>query len=71
MQKKKGFSLIGLLITVLIIMILASIVVNRYQTLNTQQKMRTHQTLQQLQNSVKEIEKTAAQRAQQQQNLYK
>lgn len=71
MQNKKGFSLISLLITVLIIMILASIVVKRYQTINTQEQVRTQQTLQQLQNSVRDIEKTAAQRAQQQQNLYK
>ena len=63
MQNKKGFSLIGLLITVVIVMILATIVVTQYQTINKAEQVRTEQTLRQLQSSVKDIEKAAVQRA--------
>ena len=46
MQNKKGFSLISLLITVLIVAILATIVLKKYQTINAMERTRLQQALQ-------------------------
>lgn len=86
MQNKKGFSLIGMLITVTIIMILTVVILKKYQTLNTTHQTQMQQTLQQLQpsgqakpqnalqqvrSSVQDLEKAAARRAEQQEKMYK
>ena len=86
MQNKKGFSLLEMLITVLIIAVLATIVLKKYQTINAMEQKRMQQalqpfqpagqnnsqnTLEQIRSSIKDIEKSAARRAEQQENMYK
>ncbi len=79
MLNKKGFSFIGTLIALTIIMILTVVILKKYQTLNATNQIQMQQTLQQFQpsagqtgqqntlrqlrNSLQDIEKTAAQRA--------
>ena len=77
MLNKKGFSLLSTLITLVIIAILATIVLKKYQTINAMERTRLHptqtrqpsgqrnqqNTLQQIRSSVKEIEDAAAKRA--------
>ena len=46
MQNKKGFSLLSTLITLIIIAILATIVLKKYQTINAMERTRLQQALQ-------------------------
>ena len=64
-QNKKGFSFIGFLIVLVIVMTLTAMLLKNYQkSLSTVTgKPTQQQSIQQLRNAVKDIEKTAAQRA--------
>ena len=64
-------SLIGLLIAVFILLVLTHITLLRLQKLAPNQKGKTQQQLQQFRKAAKDIEKTAARRAQLQENLYR
>ena len=93
MLNKKGFSLLGMLISVTIMMLLTIWVLKQYQTISAAQQTQMQQALQQFQppagkgaragqtgqqntlrnfrTSVQEIEKAAARRSQEQENMYK
>ena len=69
---KKGFSFIGFLIVLVIVMTLTAMLLKNYQKslATVTGKPTQQQSIQQLRNAVKDIEKTAAQRAELDQRLY-
>ena len=86
MYNRKGFSLLGMLIAVTVVMVLTIMLLKQYQAVQTAQQARMRQALRplqttgqtdaqnaarQLRSSVQDIEKAAARRAEQQENMYK
>ena len=63
-MNKKGLSLLGLLITVLIIAVLLSIMLPKYQKTVTTQHSQQKQAVEQARQTVRQLEKVSAQRAQ-------
>ena len=63
MKNKKGMSLLGLLISLLIVMILLQIILPRYQKTMLKSQQQTRQTLDELKGTIRQAEKEAARRA--------
>ena len=63
MKNKKGLSLLGLLITLLIMGILLSVMLPKYQKSVTTQKSQQKQTVENVRKTLKQAEKAAARRA--------
>ena len=63
MNNKKGMSLLGLLLTVLIIIVLLKLMVPLYQKATVKPHYEKQQTLQHVRTTIEQAEKSAAQRA--------
>ena len=70
-RNKKGFSLIGLLLIVVILLTLTSILLKQTTQKGTPKKSQLNQTLEQVQATVKQAEQAASQRANLDRNFYK
>ena len=62
MTNKKGLSFLGLLVTLLIIAVLLSIMLPKYQKTVTTQHSQQKQTVQHVRDTLKQAEKAAAKR---------
>lgn len=63
LKQKKGLSLLGMLITLVIIMILISIMLPKYQKTVTTQHSQQKQTIDNVRKTLKQAENAAAKRA--------
>ena len=63
LNQKKGLSLLGMLITLIIIMVLISIMLPKYQKTVTTQHSQQKQTIDNVRKTLKQAENAAAKRA--------